>query len=70
MAQDLLCYETTTTQKRAYLDSTLIQDARVLEVMNAADYIYRPRNYFEDFQDEIEPHMRKIVSEWMLEVNS
>ena len=54
---------------RAYLDPCLIKDYRVLQNVFHSAVIARPRkNYFASVQREIEPHMRKIVCDWMLEV--
>eukprot|EP00095_Tigriopus_kingsejongensis_P004990 maker-scaffold96_size378025-snap-gene-2.40 protein:Tk04990 transcript:maker-scaffold96_size378025-snap-gene-2.40-mRNA-1 annotation:"cyclin d3" len=55
---------------RSIQDPTLIRDSRVLaNVLLAPDLAkIRCANYFEELQMEVKPHMRKIVTEWMLEV--
>ncbi|XP_066589947.1 G1/S-specific cyclin-D2 [Prorops nasuta] len=66
---DLLCCETTETECRAYLDSTLLRDDRVLQNLLKSEERYAPSSsYFECVQRDISPLMRKIVAEWMLEV--
>lgn len=54
---------------RAYADPDLLEDGRVLHNLFGYDDLYRlHQNYFELVQDDIKPYMRKIVSDWMLEV--
>ena len=60
-------------ESRSYEDPALLNDSRVLD-----NIIERQSNdgnnlegvdYFATVQTEIKPHMRKIVSDWMLEVS-
>jgi cyclin D2 len=57
-------------QVRAQVDRTLTADDRVLINMIRNEPRYLPANpdYFRYVQADIKPHMRKIVSDWMLEV--
>ena len=57
-------------QVKAQVDRTLVADDRVLANMIRHETRYLPSNpdYFRYVQPEIRPHMRKIVSDWMLEV--
>merc|ERR1719410_1007438 len=57
-------------QVNAQIDATLIKDDRVLLnlIKNESRYLPRYQNYFKTVQVEVKPHMRKIVSDWMLEV--
>ena len=49
------------------MDPVLLSDSRVLN--NLIDrQVPESKDYFELIQTEIKPHMRKIVSDWMLEV--
>lgn len=68
---DLLCCETTETECRAYADPALLGDDRVLQNLLKTEERYAPSSsYFECVQRDISPLMRKIVAEWMLEVNN
>merc|ERR1712154_229726 len=51
-------------------DQTLVEDDRVLInlIKNEQRYLPRYQNYFKTVQVEVKPHIRKIVSDWMLEV--
>ncbi len=50
-------------------DAVLLEDPRVLtNMIERQETAEQPRGYFETVQTEIKPHMRKIVSDWMLEV--
>jgi len=57
-------------QVKAQVDQTLVKDDRVLLnlIKNEGRYLPRYQNYFKTVQVEVKPHMRKIVSDWMLEV--
>lgn len=67
---DLLCFETTETECRAYADPALLGDDRVLQNLLQTEERYAPSSsYFECVQRDISPLMRKIVAEWMLEVS-
>ena len=71
--EDLKCVDETVwlTDMRSYEDPVLIHDARILaNILTRQDETFGSGcdNYFETVQTEIKPHMRKIVSDWMLEV--
>ena len=53
-----------------FTDPTLLTDQRVLDnVLSGCHGIHSVVDYFKsDIQTEIKPHMRKIVTDWMLEV--
>lgn len=54
---------------RAYKDPVILEDNRVFENMLDIEECYMAAtNYFQNTQSEIKPHMRKIVTDWMLEV--
>merc|ERR1711953_471848 len=57
-------------QVKAQVDQTLVRDDRVLLnlIKNESRYLPRYQNYFKTVQVEVKPHMRKVVSDWMLEV--
>jgi hypothetical protein len=57
-------------QVRAQVDRTLTADDRVLinMIRNESRYLPGKPDYFRYVQADIKPHMRKIVSDWMLEV--
>ena len=54
---------------RAYSDPVIFQDDRVLKTLLSKEVKYVPlaRNYFQ-FQENLQPQMRKEVADWMLEV--
>ena len=52
----------------SHVDKDLITDKRVLENMLSLETGYQVSDYCMDIQTEIAPHMRKIVTDWMLEV--
>jgi len=56
---------------RSQIDQTLVEDDRVLWnlIKNEQRYLPKYPNYFRTVQVEVKPHMRKIVSDWMLEVS-
>jgi hypothetical protein len=73
--EDLKCVENIwIADMRSYEDPVLINDARILSNIltrqddNNCGMNSKCENYFETVQTEIKPHMRKIVSDWMLEV--
>lgn len=49
-------------------DPVLTQDSRVLTNLIQRQDNFHIEDYFSTVQTEIRPHMRKIVSDWMLEV--
>ena len=56
---------------KAHVDPILLEDSRVFRNMMITEDSYRSdNNYFENIQEEIKPHMRKLVTDWMLEVSS
>ena len=53
----------------AYKDTALLDNSKVLKNMLDLEEFYLPDiSIYEDIQDEIQIHMRKIVTEWMLDV--
>merc|ERR1712029_125398 len=52
----------------AHRDRVLIRDQRILENLLLSESSKKIVNYCERLQTEIAPHMRKIVTDWMLEV--
>lgn len=65
---DLLCHEPPRVPT-SYKDPVLLNDDRVLQNLLATEDRYLPSgNYFDVIQQDIKPHMRKLVSKWMLEV--
>ena len=66
---ELLCCEGPRI-RYAYQDPVLLQDDRVLRNLLTCEDKYIPScRYFNIVQKEIEPHMRRMVTTWMLEVN-
>merc|ERR1711970_1346411 len=54
---------------RAYKDPVILEDSRVFQNMLEIEEFYiAATNYFSNTQSEIKPHMRKIVTDWVLEV--
>ncbi|XP_005113306.1 G1/S-specific cyclin-D2 [Aplysia californica] len=69
----LVCCETEIggKSKRAILDPVLLNDKRVLNNLLATEDKYLPHTrYFNCVQTDIQPYMRKMVTEWMAEVCS
>ena len=65
---DLLCGEVDTV-KRAYEDPVLLEDDRVLHnLLTTEDKYLASPNYYKCVQTDIQPFMRKMVSNWMLQV--
>lgn len=65
---ELLCCEGPRV-RYAYQDPVLLQDERVLRNLLTCEDKYIPScRYFNIVQKEIEPHMRRMVTSWMLEV--
>jgi len=58
-------------QVKSQIDTTLVEDDRVMLnlIKNEQRYLPKYPNYFKTVQVEVKPHMRKIVSDWMLEVS-
>jgi len=52
----------------AMLDQVILTDSRVLENMLNEESLVTKPNYISKVQSHIAPHMRKIVTDWMLEV--
>ncbi len=66
---DLLCAEGECC-RRAFEDPVLLKDDRVLNNLLTAEEKYLPSpSYFKIIQTDIKPFMRKMVSNWMLEVS-
>ncbi|XP_006882057.1 PREDICTED: G1/S-specific cyclin-D3 isoform X1 [Elephantulus edwardii] len=66
---ELLCCENLQQTPRAALDSKLLEDERVLQTLLSMEERYLPCvSYFQCVQNEIKPHMRKMLAYWMLEV--
>ena len=49
-------------------DPVLLQDTRILNNLILRQNGNKTQDYFKTVQTEVKPHMRKIVSDWMLEV--
>ena len=76
---DLFCSETCdfvtemepvqmTIDVPAMLDKVILTDKRVLENMLNEESLVTKQDYCSSVQSHIAPHMRKIVTDWMLEV--
>ena len=65
---ELLCTEGEQL-KRAFLDPVFISDNRVLKNLLKTEEHYAVSSKYMDFQTDIKPYMRKVVTKWMLEVN-
>ena len=52
----------------AHSDRVLVNDARVLENLLLSEHSVKITDYCHRNQTNIKPHMRKIVTDWMLEV--
>ncbi|RZF45114.1 hypothetical protein LSTR_LSTR017258 [Laodelphax striatellus] len=68
---NLLCCESSVSscECRAYPDPILLNDERVLKhLLRTEERYVASSSYFQRFQTDLTPHMRKIVAEWMLEV--
>ena len=50
------------------VDQVLLTDKRVMDNMLAEETSHTVRDYCDNIQTEVAPHMRKIVTDWMLEV--
>lgn len=56
---------------RAYRDPVILEDTRVFQnMLDIEEFYVAASNYFQNTQTEIKPHMRKIVTDWMLEVRT
>lgn len=69
---ELYCSEVLTFPEEtvASEDPTLTRDARVLDnMMQLQLFNVPPQDYFKHIQSDIQPHMRKVVTRWMLEVS-
>jgi hypothetical protein len=69
--EDLFCCEAQVDYEcRAYADPVLLKDGRVLHnLLLSEERHVLSSSYFDCVQSELKPHMRKIVTEWMLEVD-
>ena len=55
----------------AYKDPVILEDSRVFQnMLDIEEFYIAATNYFQNIQSEILPHMRKIVTDWMLEVRT
>ena len=55
---------------RAYKDPVILEDLRVFQnMLDIEDFYIAAANYFQNIQSEILPHMRKIVTDWMMDVS-
>ena len=52
------------------MDPALLEDRVFRNMMDTEDCYISDNNYFENVQKEIKPHMRKLVTDWMLEVDT
>jgi len=54
---------------RAYKDPVILEDLRVFQnMLDIEDFYIAATNYFQNIQSEIRPHMRKLVTDWMMDV--
>lgn len=67
---DLLCAETISQDScHAGIDINVFEDERVLKDLLNMEHLYVPPcDYFDAVQTDMKPYMRKIVTQWMLEV--
>lgn len=64
-----MCLESGTSIIRAFEDPVLLKDDRVVQNLLLTEDKYVPQaSYFTCVQKDIQPFMRKLVSEWMAEV--
>lgn len=67
---DLTCTESISSAIFADKDPVIFNDFRVIEnLLNDERFFVPENNYFEEFQTDIQPYMRKVVTTWMLEVS-
>lgn len=67
---DLACTESIIPAIFADKDPAIFKDFRVIENLLNDEQFYVPEsNYFEEFQSDVQPFMRKVVTTWMLEVS-
>ena len=52
------------------MDPALLEDRVFRNMMDTEDCYISDNNYFENVQKEIKPHMRKLVTDWMLKVDT
>lgn len=69
MAERLLCLELECNKpQKAFKDTKLLDDGRVLQNLLDAEERYMPPTSNFLFQKDLRPYMRKVVADWMLEV--
>lgn len=69
MAERLLCLELECNKpQKAFKDTKLLDDSRVLQNLLDAEERYMPPTSNFLFQKDLRPYMRKVVADWMLEV--
>jgi len=66
---ELLCCEGGEQLKRAFLDPVFLNDNRVLHNLLKIEEHYTVSSKYMDFQTDIKPFMRKVVTQWMREVS-
>ena len=70
---DLVCHEQVVTKRdlKAPLDESTLQDERLLKNLIGLEKFYVIKeNYLKNgTQPEVKPHMRDILSNWMLDVS-
>lgn len=66
---DLLCIEGTNL-KQAFRDPVFLRDSRVLTNLLKLEDAYMVAPGYMQLQEDIKPHMRRTVAQWMLEVSA
>ncbi len=68
---DLMCAEKISQDScHAGKDRNVFEDERVLRDLLATEHLYVPQcDYFTMVQTDVKPFMRKVVTQWMLEVS-
>lgn len=66
-----MCAEKITEDScHALRDLNVFEDERVLRDLLSTEHLYVPHcNYFDDVQTDVKPFMRKMVTQWMVEVS-
>ena len=67
---NLLCEELPVWDRlrRSFADPVMLSDDRVLQNLLTVEDHYLPSAKYFDFQPDIKPFMRRILTSWMLEV--
>lgn len=66
---ELLCCEGEQLRK-AILDPVFLEDRRVLQNLLKLEEHYLVSSKYMEFQTDVKPYMRKVVTQWMLEVST